>query len=420
MANSLSLSIMFRRDIKKASSKKWRIRVPGKLTATGKVEKWAFRTKDEAVQAQKMLLESANLYGGMKKFGSPDVSADAIMAQEILKAAGMNLSLQEVVKQFIQGLGGGAKVKVLSISVSSLFEEYEVAKVEGWRSSSKSNYRNFGRLFKEVFGDREVSSLDVVEVEGWMSKRFPGAVYFNTAYILFSAVFNWGVKRELIRENLFARIEKRKVRKVGMVDVFSMEEAKGFLLSCRDFRLREVNPYFARCNVEGVAFSENYLLDCRDVARCVAVGLFAGLRPNEIERLKWEDVLLDQGKYGFIRVLPEVSKTGQFRNVEVTENLRAWLEVVPSGERTGRFVPSNYKRKMYLVRMAAGLLTRRDAARHSYASYWLAMWLDVNALRENLGHETKEMLFKHYRTAVLRRDAVEYWGIVPSLEIDNS
>ena len=70
-----------------------------------------------------------------------------------------------------------------------------------------------------------------------------------------------------------------------------------------------------------------------------------------------------------------------------------------------------YKRQ---VRKAAGLQNRHDAARHSFASYSLAIDPDVHKLKENLGHtKNSDVLFKHYRAAVTKQDAERYWKINP-------
>lgn len=386
---------------------RYRIRVSGNYTRSGKMEYWSFRTKGEAEKARAVLLQNLRQKGMSAVVDSPHTIADAVTAKKLLEEAGLSLTLTEAVKRLLNTLftPSGA------LGLGELFERYSEAKLEGWRKSSVNNFRNLSRLLLDRFGDCSVASLDPVGLEQWMGGRFPSAVYFNTAYTLYSAVFNWALKRDLVVVNPFAKMEKRRVRKKGVVDVFTVQEAAVLLKACRDYSDREGNPYFQRCREDGTAFPPEYLTDCRDLLPSIALALFAGLRPKEIERLHWEDVLLSHGEYGTIRVLPEKAKTGQLRNVDVTENLRSFLELVPREERKGRFVPVNYKRKLFLVRMAAGLQNRRDTARHSYASYWLAKWQDVNALRENMGHSTQDVLFAHYRTAVLREDAERYWAM---------
>src|SRR5262249_33637274 len=54
----------------------------------------------------------------------------------------------------------------------------------------------------------------------------------------------------------------------------------------------------------------------------IAIGLFAGLRRDEIERLDWREVDLDEGH---VEVKAKKSKTAQKRFVTMQPNLREWL-----------------------------------------------------------------------------------------------
>ena len=56
----------------------------------------------------------------------------------------------------------------------------------------------------------------------------------------------------------------------------------------------------------------------------LALGIFAGIRPDEIMRLEWKDIRPDG-----ILVECRKSKTRQRRFVKVTDNLSAWL--IPRG-----------------------------------------------------------------------------------------
>ena len=54
--------------------------------------------------------------------------------------------------------------------------------------------------------------------------------------------------------------------------------------------------------------------------------------------------------------------------------------------------------------------------RHSYASFWLAQNGDINRLTLNMGHESSDMLWRHYHKASKRKDAERYWQITPSVQ----
>lgn len=110
-----------------------------------------------------------------------------------------------------------------------------------------------------------------------------------------------------------------------------------------------------------------------------------------------------------IRIGAAVAKTRQVRIVRVRPTLQAFLDLVPEEERKGKIIPQS------IVRKAAGLQNRADAARHSFASYALGIGDGVDAVRDDMGHARgSDMLFRHYRTAVMREAAEAYWAISPA------
>ncbi|MDB4808267.1 hypothetical protein OAH51_02300, partial [Verrucomicrobia bacterium] len=141
-----------------------------------------------------------------------------------------------------------------------------------------------------------------------------------------------------------------------------------------------------------------------------AIGAFAGLRPREIERLDWTDIHLEEG---YIRVRPKVAKTASNRLVDIQPNLRAWL--LPLTRESGPVTPPNLRK----IREAAQhkiSLTQwpQDGLRHSYASYHLAHFKNINELATQMGHTDTKLIFRHYRSVVTKDEAAKFWKIEPS------
>ena len=140
-----------------------------------------------------------------------------------------------------------------------------------------------------------------------------------------------------------------------------------------------------------------------------AIGCFAGLRPEEIKRLKWQDIDLVKRE---IYVPPEVSKIGMDRNVPMSENLVQWLELIPEPARRGEIY---WRRAQFeTVRRRAKLLSRwtHDVMRHSAASHLFAKTQNYEATLASMGHGL-QIFLRHYKRAVSQKQGEEYFDIRP-------
>jgi integrase len=141
----------------------------------------------------------------------------------------------------------------------------------------------------------------------------------------------------------------------------------------------------------------------------MAIGAFAGLRNAEISRLDWSQIRFDRG---FIECDASMTKTRSRRLVPISDNLRAWLEPIalPQGRIVRHFDMGSaiceYSRRWI------GLTWRRNALRHSYISYRLALVPDTARVALECGN-SPDMIFKHYRELVLPAQAEQWFKILP-------
>lgn len=141
----------------------------------------------------------------------------------------------------------------------------------------------------------------------------------------------------------------------------------------------------------------------------LAIGLFAGLRRAELERLDWREVKLSQG---YIEVTAQTSKTSRRRLVHIEPNLAAWLR--PHRRPEGPVWPENFEILFESARKTARITDWPDnALRHSFASYHLARHRDAARTALELGHKSTTLLFTNYRELVTKSDAIRYWAIKP-------
>ena len=147
-----------------------------------------------------------------------------------------------------------------------------------------------------------------------------------------------------------------------------------------------------------------YVAQRRDpeFAKYFAIGIFAGVRPHEIERLDEKDIT-----ERYIEITAANAKCRKRRLVNVLPNLKEWLKVSPTTP-----LKNKRRRKLALIK-AAGISWSHDIMRHSYASYHLAHFSSADKTALEMGHRDTNMLFRHYRQLVTKEDAEKYWEIMP-------
>jgi integrase len=151
-----------------------------------------------------------------------------------------------------------------------------------------------------------------------------------------------------------------------------------------------------------------------------ALGLFAGIRPKELQRLQWDDIDLAEGH---IMIRAGIAKNHRRRIIDIESNLAVWLRAC---KRDGAVTPAkNLRARLEKIRWSAFvtlyggaekirtlgvsgraiLPSKQDVMPHSYASYWLASHGDINKLTLMMGHATTTMLWKHYHKAAKKTEA---------------
>lgn len=137
----------------------------------------------------------------------------------------------------------------------------------------------------------------------------------------------------------------------------------------------------------------------------LVLGLFCGIRPDELAWLKPSNIHLDKAN---VEVPAEVSKTHQRRFVDLSENALEWLRVAPSLEIS---MPRYWRKRLV---KAAGVKWSSDVMRHSFASYHIERDKSADKTALQLGHQgSTAMLFAHYKQTVTADAAKEFWALLP-------
>jgi integrase len=135
---------------------------------------------------------------------------------------------------------------------------------------------------------------------------------------------------------------------------------------------------------------------------------FCGLRPAEAMRLDWREIDFDRGT---ILVSAGKSKTQSRRFAPLPENAAAWLRphARPSGKVVSVVMVINALRRLGL---RSQVKMKRNALRHSFCSYRLALTQNANQTALEAGHSA-DILFKHYRQLCTEAEAQRWFSIAP-------
>jgi integrase len=301
------------------------------------------------------------------------------MAQDAMEALNpFGKTIIDAVRHYVAYL----KANERSCTAVQLVKELLVAKkADGVSERHLRDIRSRLSVFAEKFDGQMVATITSKEIDTWLRSLPVLPVTRNHYRQLVVLAFNFAVRSGYATANPAVGAAKAKV--VG--------ETPGILTVIEAARLLEaatpdILPYFA-------------------------IGLFAGLRRAELERLDWSEIDFDSR---LIEVKAEKSKTAQRRLVTMQPNLRAWL--LPLRKHKGNVTPElGFRESFEQAREAAGISQwPENALRHSFASYHLAYFKNAASTALELGHHDSRITFAHYRELVKPKDADRYWNIKPA------
>jgi integrase len=233
------------------------------FTSVEDAESWA---KEQHVGAKK---------DGQKHFLlSPSQREDAIAALSLLEGTGLTLpQAAALAKRHVQSPIGNVTVKD---AINKLVAEKEV---ENLRERSVRDLRNRLDIFAQTFGERNVGEISQSEVEGWLrdlrgvsdkSTEGLSARSKKNYLITVRTFFNWAISKGYrTADNPATKISTPKIDWEAP-SILTVEESKKLLAA-------------AKTEQKGRLLAS------------VVLGLFAGIRSNEIMRLDWSAIDLAEG-----------------------------------------------------------------------------------------------------------------------------
>jgi integrase len=357
-----------------------------------------FATKGEAKEAE------IQAYALNKNEGLAAVEISPQLRTEAIKAAAMlagKATLTEAADYFMKHASPSNE-----ITMQELFEKYrDYQKAEGASDSYMAdiNWRlsRFAEYFPKSRKAHEVTYRDI------------------TAYLAKPFIRRGKKGQRRIKEQVPRQLSPlgRKIELKNIRPMFHYALDHGHIQTSpfpvRHFKQRKSKDRQNLIDIRVLTLDEagKVLTNARGLTPYIAIGLFAGVRPDETKALDWSDISWEAKT---ILVNGQKSTSHDRRHVEMSDNLIAWLQ--PYRAEKGPIVTMKaFRERFSELAKASGLSPwPTDVLRHSFASYWLARHKNEATLKFIMGHHsTSDVLRKHYLNLVTPDDAERYWAIIP-------
>ena len=325
---------------------------------------------------------------------TPEQRGEAVRAYKTLDQHGA--SLTDAVQHYCNSVLKFKNAPPIAIGVKQFLAEKEAL---NRRPTTIKNLRYLLGNFAAEFGNRKLSSLSVQELKTWILSQSSQRSQINFATKI-SEFYNYAIVHKWAIENLATKHYIPRPKAIRSETKFFTIEQCDKILACSSEREIGLLPY-------------------------VALGLFAGLRPEETNRLSWQtDVRV--GEQAII-IGDQFSKTAQ-RVIDdkfIWETLSHWL--LPYGQQQGSIVPDGLKLQARFRRLkkAAGFACTtqdilnglpawvEDGLRHTFATYFLKKTGDIIRTSFIMGNSPK-VIHNHYKGRGFTADAERFWNLRPT------
>ncbi len=360
----------------------WRVNVPSQFSESGKRERAYFATKAAALKFAEQQKTRIRDHGTAIELLTPAQREAATAAFQLMGNVSPS-RLIDIVKEHLDL----EKRRMTSVRLKELCSRFSDAKAE-MSPQYRKQLRSAIELLKP-FEDRLVFEITPNDLEPLLAK-FPPAAR-NAHLRVWKAVFNFALKREWCSVSPVMKLDFAEISRTE-VKLLSNDEIKRLLKECAAHH-RDLLPYHL-------------------------FGIFAGIRPMELERMRWEQVQLEERH---ILLPSSVTKTATRRIIEMEKALCVWLRWYRWKQDSFRgpiVKRKNLRTRLRNLRTQAGIERWvQDVMRHTYASNWLANFENLDRLRGNMGHRSDEVFWNHYHRAVLRKEAEAFWSLTPRMTL---
>lgn len=237
------------------------------------------------------------------------------------------------------------------------------------RPSTLSDLRSYTSRILRFSGwnMRDIRSITRSDCRILLNGHFGKSAHiFSKARTILHSIFAYGIRQGFCEYNPTDGIEPRPIHE-EQVSILSLRDVRALLKATEELTLHDMDA-------------------------AMRLMLWCGVRPGEVQRLRWRDI---DRRENCVYIDGRASKTGGARAVPLRGAARKLRTMHrPPNE---YIAPRNWLRQWANLRRRAGLrVWQRDAMRHTFASYHLKCFHNLYLLQEEMGHRDSTLLRTRY------------------------
>lgn len=322
----------------------------------------------------------------LREVGIPISQAvrEFITAHRILEG---KASIEEAARKYIEDR---RKADLTPIKFDDVAAEFlQRCDRNGLSEAYKTASKKFLKRMSPRLGSSFIQNITARDIDKAVSSEVTGGPRaFNNLLSTISAVFSFARK-----QGYLPRTEKTEAELVE-------RKATGHIEKIAIYTPQEIHTILNSISEDMIPF--------------IALGAFAGIRTEEIFRMRWEMIDLQKG---FILLDRGFTKTRRRRVVPINNALRSWLQ--PLHKEKGALFPYRNSQELGNALRAAWprdkakkplVERRRNALRHSYGTYRFAELQDEQKVSAEMGNSPQE-LREHYAELATPKDAETWFAV---------